>query len=137
MQPVQVACLDEWASIETQHSNSVSFAIQDLQASTLRVPITGGARGDIEVVKAAVCSALDVMQAMGSSLCSVLSQVEGMNCLVSQIADVTTKQRAMLDEYETLMASTVAMQEEECSLRTHLLQLKQAWEDGELLTFGN
>lgn len=33
-------------------------------------------QGDIEVVKAAVCSALDVMQAMGSSLCSVLSQVK-------------------------------------------------------------
>ncbi|CAA2999568.1 Hypothetical predicted protein [Olea europaea subsp. europaea] len=133
----QVACLDDWAAIETQHSNSLSCAIQDLQDSTLLVPITGGARGDIEVVKAAVCSALDVMQAMGSSLCSELSQVEGMNCLVSQIADVAAKQRAMLDECETLAASIAAMQVEEYSLRTYLLQLQQAWEDGELLTFGN
>ncbi|XP_022855946.1 AUGMIN subunit 8-like isoform X2 [Olea europaea var. sylvestris] len=133
----QVACLDDWAAIETQHSNSLSCAIQDLQDSTLLVPITGGARGDIDVVKAAVCSALDVMQAMGSSLCSVLSQVEGMNCLVSQIADVAAKQRAMLDECETLAASIAAMQVEEYSLRTYLLQLQQAWEDGELLTFGN
>ncbi|KAL2481111.1 QWRF motif-containing protein 8 [Abeliophyllum distichum] len=133
----QVACLDEWASIETEHTNSLSWAIQDLQTSTLRVPITGGARGDIEVFKAAVCSALDVMQAMGSSLCSVLSQVEGMNSLVSQLADVAAKQRAMLDECESLMASIVAMQVEEYSLQTHLLQLKQAWEDGEPLTFGN
>ncbi|KAL2502444.1 QWRF motif-containing protein 8 [Forsythia ovata] len=133
----QVACLDEWASIETEHTNSLSWAIQDLQASTLRVPITGGARGDIEVVKAAVCSALDVMLAMGSSLCSILSQVEGMNCLVSQLADVAAKQRAMLDECESLMASIVAMQVEEYSLQTHLLQLKQAWEDGEPPTFGN
>ncbi|CAI9761011.1 unnamed protein product [Fraxinus pennsylvanica] len=125
----QVVCLDEWALIEIEHTNSLSWAIQDLQASTLRVPITGGARGNIEVVKAAVCSALEVMQAMGSSLCSVLSQVEGMNGLVSQLADVSAKQRAMLDECESLMASIVAMQAEENSLRTHLLQLKQAWED--------
>lgn len=32
-------------------------------------------QGDIETIKAAVCSAVDVMQAMGSSLCSILSKV--------------------------------------------------------------
>ncbi|XP_022852234.1 AUGMIN subunit 8-like [Olea europaea var. sylvestris] len=131
----QVVCLDKWASIETEHTNSLSWAIQDVQAGVLCIPITGGARGDIEVVKAAVCSALDVMQAMGSSLCSILSQVEGMNGLVSQLADVSEKERAMLDECETLMASIVATQAEEYSLRTHLLQLKQAWEDSKPLTF--
>ncbi|KAL0345914.1 UNVERIFIED_CONTAM: AUGMIN subunit [Sesamum radiatum] len=70
----QLTCLDEWASIERDHVNSLTWAIQDLQASTIRIPITGGARGDIETVKAAICSAVDVMQAMGSSLCSILSR---------------------------------------------------------------
>uniref|UniRef100_A0A1U7V0L5 QWRF motif-containing protein 8-like n=1 Tax=Nicotiana sylvestris TaxID=4096 RepID=A0A1U7V0L5_NICSY len=60
--------LDEWASIERDHTSSVSHAIQYLQACTLRLPIIGRPKGDIESVKEAVCSAVDVMQAMGSSM---------------------------------------------------------------------
>lgn len=37
-------------------------------------------------------------------------QVEGMNCLVSELADVAAQERAMLDESEALLASTAAMQ---------------------------
>ncbi|KAI3446721.1 hypothetical protein Pfo_003386 [Paulownia fortunei] len=106
----QLTCLDEWASIERDHVNSLTWAIQDLQASTIRIPVTGGARGDIETVKAAVCSAVDVMQAMGSSLCSILSKVEGMNSLVSELADVAAQERAMLDECEYVLGSTAALQ---------------------------
>lgn len=120
----QVAYLDGWPLIERDHTCSVSGAIKDLQASTLRLPVTGGARADIDTVKAAVCSAVDVMQTMGSSICSVLSRVDGMNCLVSELADVAAQERAMLDECEALLATTAAMQVEEYSLRTHLVQLK-------------
>lgn len=41
-------------------------------------------------------------------LCTL--QVEGMNCLVSELADVAAQERAMLDECEALLASTAAMQ---------------------------
>ncbi|KAL0284060.1 UNVERIFIED_CONTAM: AUGMIN subunit, partial [Sesamum angustifolium] len=107
---VQLTCLDEWASIERDHVNSLTWAIQDLQASTIRIPITGGARGDIETVKAAICSAVDVMQAMGSSLYSILSRVEGMNRLVSELASIAAQERAMLDECESVLGSTAALQ---------------------------
>ncbi|KAK6126985.1 hypothetical protein DH2020_039274 [Rehmannia glutinosa] len=94
------------------------------------------AEGDVETVKAAVCSAVDVMQAMGSSLFSILSRVEGMNCLVSELADVAAQERAMLDECESVLGSTAAMQVEEYSLRTHLLQTKQAWTNGDPSIYG-
>ncbi|KAJ8562164.1 hypothetical protein K7X08_011455 [Anisodus acutangulus] len=129
--------LDEWASIEGDHTSSLSHVIQDLQACTLRLPITGRAKGDIEGVKEAVCSAVDVMQAMGSSMRFILSRVEEMNCLVSELADVAAQERAMLDECEALLASTAAMQVEEYSIRSHLIQLKQAWRSGEQLIPGN
>ncbi|XP_075509897.1 AUGMIN subunit 8-like isoform X1 [Primulina tabacum] len=117
--------LNEWASVERDHTNSLTSAIQDLQSCTNRIPVTGGAKGDIETVKAAVCSAVDVMQAMGSSLSSVLPKVEGMNHLVSELADIAAQERALLDEYESLMGSSAAFQVEEHSLRTHILQMKQ------------
>nr|GMC58319.1 AUGMIN subunit 8 [Ipomoea batatas] len=133
----QLSYLDEWASIERDHTSSLLQAIQDLQACTLRLPITGGARGDIETVKVAVCSAVDMMQAMGSSICSVLSQVEGTSNLVSELADVAAQERAMLDECESLLASTAALQVEEYSIRSHLMQLEQATRCEQLIQPGN
>ncbi|CAK9172061.1 unnamed protein product [Ilex paraguariensis] len=79
----QMAYLDEWASIERDHTSSLSRAIEDLQANTIRLPVNGGTRADIEAVKAAVCSAVDVMQTMGSSTCSILSQ--DMHCSMPTI----------------------------------------------------
>lgn len=37
-------------------------------------------------------------------------QVDGMNCLISELADVAAQERAMLDECEALLATTAAMQ---------------------------
>ncbi|KAI3996667.1 hypothetical protein MKX01_009499 [Papaver californicum] len=127
----QMVYLDDWALLEREHSSSLAGAIEALEACTLRLPVTGGARVDSNTLKDAVCSALDVMQAMGSSVCSLQSRVEGMNSLVSALAGVTVQERAMFDECVDLLASTVAMEVEENSLRTHLMQLKQSsteWE---------
>lgn len=41
---IQMAYLDDWASIERDHISSLSGVVEDLEASTCRVPITGGAR---------------------------------------------------------------------------------------------
>lgn len=97
--------LDDWALLEREHSSSLAGAIEALEACTLRLPVTGGARVficfdkvdrwtyilcyellltslkfcilqvDSNTLKEAVCSALDVMQAMGSSVCSLQSRV--------------------------------------------------------------
>ncbi|XP_057767799.1 AUGMIN subunit 8 [Salvia miltiorrhiza] len=132
----QASCLDEWASIERDHTNSITWAIQDLQASTLRIPVTEGTRVDIRSVKGAMCSAVNVMKAMASSLRSSLQQVEGMNSLVSELADVAARERAVLNECESLFGSIAALQVEEDSLRTHLLQMKQSWRGDQLSLIG-
>ncbi|XP_052180617.1 AUGMIN subunit 8-like isoform X2 [Diospyros lotus] len=127
----QMAYLEEWASIGIDHINSLSQAIEDLQSSILRLPVTGGATADIETVKTAVSSAVDMMQATGSSISSVLSRMEGMNCLVSGLAEVAAQERAILDECEALLDSTAAMRVGEYSLRTQLIQRKQTLKNGQ------
>jgi hypothetical protein len=72
----QMDYLTHWAALETEHSTSLSSAIEALRASTLRLPVTGGAKADVFTVKNAVSSAVDIMQAMGSSVCYLLSKVE-------------------------------------------------------------
>ncbi|KAF2310428.1 hypothetical protein GH714_009934 [Hevea brasiliensis] len=106
----QMAYLDDWASLERDHLNSLSGALEDLEATTLRLPVTGGAKADIDSLKVAICSAVDMMQAVGSSICSLLSRVEGMNELVSELAVIAAEEKALLDECEALLASTAALQ---------------------------
>ncbi|GAB4852306.1 hypothetical protein Ancab_016498 [Ancistrocladus abbreviatus] len=122
----QMLYLEDWALIETDHSSSLSGAIESLKASTVRLPLVGGARADIQNVKDAICSALDVMQAMGSSICSLLSKVQEVNSLVAEVASISTKECAFLDECKDILSTLAAMQVNDCSLSTHILQLKRS-----------
>uniref|UniRef100_A0A803MFD6 AUGMIN subunit 8 n=1 Tax=Chenopodium quinoa TaxID=63459 RepID=A0A803MFD6_CHEQI len=106
----QMAYLEDWALVERDHSTSLNGAINDLESCTLRLPVTGGAKADIDSLKSSISSGVDVMQAMGSSVCSVLSKVEGINSLVSELSDIAGQGRAMLNECEALSASTSSMQ---------------------------
>lgn len=118
----QLAYLEDWALLERDHSTSLDGAIKDLEASTLRLPLTGGAKAEIDSLKAAISSAVDVVQAMGYSISSILSKVEDANRLVSELAALAGQERAMVNECDALLASTAAMQVKEYSLRTQLIQ---------------
>ncbi|KAL1364222.1 hypothetical protein HN51_012385 [Arachis hypogaea] len=122
----EMTFLDDWAVFERDHGDTLSGAVQDFKASTLCLPVAGGAKVDIEHLKAAIGQAVDVMQAMGSTICSSLLRVEGMNNLISEVAIVAAKEKALLDECELLLASVAAIQVEESSVRTHLMQIKPA-----------
>eukprot|EP01018_Ginkgo_biloba_P025084 Gb_12273 [translate_table: standard] len=122
---MQMAYLEECALLEQDHNDALSGAIKALEAATLRIPITGGVRADIQEVKEAVHSAMDVMEAMSSSFCSLLPKVEGMSSLVSELAGVAAQERALLDQCGDLLATAGALEVEESSLRAHLIQLKQ------------
>nr|XP_043625312.1 AUGMIN subunit 8-like [Erigeron canadensis]XP_043625313.1 AUGMIN subunit 8-like [Erigeron canadensis] len=121
----QMTYLNEWASIERENTLALSGAIEDLQSSTLRLPVTEGAMVHVETLKASFRSAIQVMQTIGSSLQSTMSRLEGPYFLSSELAIVVAQERALLDECEALMVSVASLQEKEYSLRTHLVQLKQ------------
>ncbi|KAH9608814.1 hypothetical protein KSS87_017662 [Heliosperma pusillum] len=121
----QMACLEDWDLLERDHSSSLNGAIEDLEASTLRLPVTGGAKADIDSLKVAVSSAADAMQMMGSSICSLLSKAEEMNGLVSELAELAGHERALINQCDTLLSSSAAMQVKEYSLRTQLIQSQQ------------
>ncbi|XP_047324689.1 AUGMIN subunit 8-like [Impatiens glandulifera] len=120
----QMGFLSIWSSIEREHTSSLAHAIKDLQSSILQLPVTDGAMADVETLKNAVGYAVEVMQAMGSSISSVISLVDGADCLVSELAGAVKQERAMIAECEALLASTTTLLAEEYSLRTQLVQLK-------------
>lgn len=121
----QMLYLENWDHTSKDHSSSLCGAIEALEASTLRLPIVGGARADIQNLKDAICSAVDVMQAMASSICSLLIKVEHVNSLASELANITRNGHASLDQCIDLLSQSTTMQVMDCSLRTHILQLRR------------
>ncbi|KAK6257242.1 hypothetical protein QUC31_000701 [Theobroma cacao] len=121
----QMIVLDEWAVLDHDYCSSLSGATEALMASTLRLPVVGGARADIPKLNDAICSAVDVMQAMASSICSLLSKVAKVNSFVAELRNLSANEFALLDQCKELLSAIAAMQVKECSLRTHLLQLNR------------
>ncbi|KAK9748361.1 hypothetical protein RND81_02G052300 [Saponaria officinalis] len=120
----QILHLEEWSLIDKDHCISLSGATESLKASTIRLPLIGGARVDVQDLKDAICSAADVMHSMASSICALSRKVEEMNSLVVEVASLITKERSVLDECKNTLSILAAMQVKDCSLRAHILQLK-------------
>ncbi|XP_058221196.1 QWRF motif-containing protein 2-like isoform X2 [Rhododendron vialii] len=119
----QMVYLNDWGLIDEDNSSSLSGAAKALESSTLRLPVVGGARANIQNVKDAIRSAVDVMQAMASSIVSLLPKVDKVNSLVSDLARVTSLERAFLEQCEDLLSMLTAVQVWHCSMRTHIIQL--------------
>ncbi|XP_011092515.1 QWRF motif-containing protein 2 [Sesamum indicum] len=118
----QVTFLEDWALLEKDHSTSLLGAIESLKASTLRLPVVGGAIADAQSLKDAIGSAVDVMQGMGSSLCSLLPVVEELNSLVTELAKMAAKERASLEQCTEFISLLAAIQVRDSSLRAHIIQ---------------
>ncbi|KAF5448253.1 hypothetical protein F2P56_028807 [Juglans regia] len=121
----QLNDLEEWSLLDRDHSSSLQGATEALRASTLRLPVIGKAVADIHNLKDALGSAVDVMQAMASSMYSLLSKVEDANTLVSELVKVTAKEQVLLEQCKDFLSTLAAMQVKDCSLRAHTIQLNR------------
>ncbi|XP_042381632.1 QWRF motif-containing protein 2-like isoform X2 [Zingiber officinale] len=121
----QMASLEELLILKRDHSSSLSGATEALKASTLRLPIVSGAKADILEVKDAVGSALNMMQVMGSSICSLLSKVEGVSSFASEITKLVLQEQALLSRSRNLLTTLAALHVKQCSIQGHLLQLRR------------
>nr|VDD00863.1 unnamed protein product [Brassica oleracea] len=120
----QMGYLEEWSLLDRDHSSSLSGATQALKASTLRLPIVGKTVVDIKDLKHAVSSAVDVMQAMSSSIFSLTLKVDEMNSVMVETVNVTAKEKVLLERCQGFLSRVAAMQVTDCSVKTHIIQLR-------------
>ncbi|CAH8255118.1 unnamed protein product [Arabidopsis lyrata] len=121
----QMGFLEEWSLLDRDHSSSLSGATESLKASTLRLPIVGKTVVDIQDLKHAVSSAVDVMQAMSSSIFSLTLKVDEMNSVMVETVNVTAKEKVLLERCQGCLSRVAAMQVTDCSMKTHIIQLSR------------
>ncbi|KAK8938117.1 hypothetical protein KSP40_PGU011776 [Platanthera guangdongensis] len=116
--------LEEWFNFESEYSCSLSRAIEALKSCTLHLPVVNGAHAEMKDIKHAVGSAIDVMQAMGASVCSLLPKVESTSSFASQLSEVVAQERELMHQSRDLLSTVAALHVKQCSLRGQFLQLK-------------
>ncbi|KAJ8620329.1 hypothetical protein MRB53_028858 [Persea americana] len=121
----QIPYLDEWATLEEDYSSSISGAVKALHDASLRLPIIGNVRADVRQLGEALNSATAVLELISPYVESSLPKAEGVENVISELAGVVSKERALIEECGDLLSKAHGLQVEECSLRGHLLQLRR------------
>ncbi|KAB2093314.1 hypothetical protein ES319_A02G088500v1 [Gossypium barbadense] len=115
--------LDEWAILDHDYCSSLSGATEALMASMVRLPVVCGARVDVPKLQDAICSAVDLLQATTLSIHSLVSKVAKVNCLASELGNLSSNEVLLLYQCKELLSAVASMQQvKECSLRTHISQ---------------
>ncbi|XP_037436258.1 QWRF motif-containing protein 2-like, partial [Triticum dicoccoides] len=117
----QMPYLEEWSSLEMEYADSISGIVEALTATILCLPVDG-AKADIQDVKNAVGSAIDIMQTIGSSICSLLAKLSGTSILVSDLARIATQERSLMDQSRELLSTLASMHVKYCSLQGQRVQ---------------
>ncbi|XP_047088678.1 QWRF motif-containing protein 2-like [Lolium rigidum] len=117
----QMPYLEEWSSLEMDYADSLSGIVEALTATILCLPVDG-AKADIQDVKNSVGSAVDIMQTIGSSICTLLAKLSGTSILVSDLARTATQERALMDQSRELLSTLASMHVKYCSLQGQRVQ---------------
>ncbi|CAL4927493.1 unnamed protein product [Urochloa decumbens] len=118
----QMAYLEEWSLLERDYTDSLSGIVEALTASILCLPVTDGAKADIQDVKNAVGSGVDIMQTIGSSICTLLAKLAGTSILVSDLSKVATQERTLMEQSRELLSTLATMHVKYCSLQGQRVQ---------------
>ncbi|PKU83302.1 QWRF motif-containing protein 2 [Dendrobium catenatum] len=121
----QIVHLEKWYTLDEGHEISFKGAIDALKASTLRLPVIGGAKVDIKEVKDAVNSAVGVLQSLMVSVSSLLSKVERISSLVSEFGKLAAHEEAFLNHCRDLISIVAALHVKQSSLQSYMLQLRR------------
>ncbi|XP_062017309.1 protein ENDOSPERM DEFECTIVE 1-like isoform X1 [Rosa rugosa] len=121
----QIPYLDQWFSLQEDYSISLAEATQALLNASLRLPISSNVKANKQEVEEALNSAMEVMEKIVFHVQQSMPKAEETDHLISDLARVIGGERAFVEECGNLLSKTYTTQVEECSLRGHIIQLKQ------------
>ncbi|RLN36072.1 protein SNOWY COTYLEDON 3-like [Panicum miliaceum] len=121
----QMKYLDEWSFLERDCAHSLSGTTQALNATVLRLPVSDGAMADIQGIKNALSSAVDVMHTLGSSTTAKLPQLARTNVLVSQLSRVFVQEHILIAQCRDLLSTLASIHVKYSSLQAQRIQMNQ------------
>ncbi|KAL6281819.1 hypothetical protein ACE6H2_012748 [Prunus campanulata] len=106
----QIPYLDQWFALQGDHSSSLAEATQALSNASFQLPISGNVRVDLQEVKEALNSAVEVMEIIDLQVQRSTAKAEETENLISELARVTGGERAVIEECGNMLSKTYTMQ---------------------------
>ncbi|GJU59624.1 putative reverse transcriptase domain-containing protein [Tanacetum coccineum] len=95
---VKMSYLDIWNVTELDYSISLAEAIKALESSSLCLPVLCGAKVDVQSLADAICSAIDVTEAIASSICALAAKMDHVNSLAYELASAMKVECSLLNQ---------------------------------------
>ncbi|CAL9008477.1 unnamed protein product [Prunus brigantina] len=116
----QIFLLNEWGKLDRKNQESVSRLVRKLSGISNTLPLVHDAKADVASVYEAMTTAMLVMEGIEAMVTKLLPQLEKVLYMVTELL-IAQKQQRDLEENITMVA---ALEEEEASVRAHLIQLE-------------
>ncbi|XP_062188965.1 QWRF motif-containing protein 2-like [Phragmites australis] len=121
----QMKYLEQWSSLERDYAISLSGTTQALNATILCLPVSDGTMADIQALKNAIGSAVDVMQSIGNSTSTQLSKLARTNVLACQLSRVAIQELVLMAQCRELLSTLASLHVKYSSLQGQRIQLNQ------------
>ncbi|WCJ30647.1 hypothetical protein M5689_012193 [Euphorbia peplus] len=120
----QIKKLEAWGDMERQHLSAILKTKECLHSVVCRVPLIEGAKVEPQLTWMAFRHALDLTASINSML-NVCHQTEENAALLSQLAEVVSQEKLLLEEGQELLQTMSTLEVEERSFKCSLIQLNQ------------
>ncbi|XP_050206511.1 QWRF motif-containing protein 3 [Mercurialis annua] len=121
----QIKQLEAWGDMERQHMSAVSKTKECLHSVVCKVPLIEGAKVDPQSTFIALRHASDLTTSVKSVLTTFLPLTEKNAELLSELAQVVSQEKLLLEECVELLQSVSTLEIQERSLKCYMIQLSQ------------
>ncbi|XP_066337095.1 QWRF motif-containing protein 3-like [Miscanthus floridulus] len=118
----QMKDLESWGQLQTGHDSALSSTVDCTQAAVCRLPLTNGAKVSLAPLSSVLHQALELTLTAKAMTRSFSPMAQETALLISKLVRVAREEQAMLQECVELLRLVSALQVEEQSLRSHLVQ---------------
>ncbi|XP_031503084.1 QWRF motif-containing protein 7-like [Nymphaea colorata] len=122
----QMKCLHEWEKMEKKNMEAVARTSRLLEAIVARVPIVGGAKGNVGSILRVMYVAMDIMEKIEAAIARFCIKTGFMGSVVVELVKITSQERSSLNELMGLISTVASLEAQECSVRAHLIQASEA-----------
>ncbi|KAJ3693232.1 hypothetical protein LUZ60_008712 [Juncus effusus] len=113
--------LEDWDKIEEDQSEYLAGIITALQNASIRVPVDSDIKVNAKEINAALEDATKFLEPLSTSLQNFVPKAEEVE-IASDLAEVTSRERELVQECGNLLAFASDLQLKESSLRSMLIQ---------------
>ncbi|KAK1284759.1 hypothetical protein QJS10_CPB21g00734 [Acorus calamus] len=106
----QIRPLQTWGAMERQHNSAVSVVKDCLNAAVCKVPLIEGAKAEVQPILDVLRNATDLAMSTMATTNSVTTNAQNAAVLLSELAEVFIREKALLEEGFDLLALVANLQ---------------------------